>query len=190
MCIRHSSKHFPVKQRILKPFQWQLSELTSPWSIICQQMRQDATKSRVRIARNDKDFLLPFLLSLKIKEAWLGGVTGSKFHLKKRNFLPSEKNKGDLCKENCVFWRFQGNHVIRPEERFFWETTSSTPSYPSFSTSGFSLHDAQEAILLCSSFLLHALPTGITSEWFLTNVMFITQPNASSSTSIKKNSVD
>lgn len=104
ICIRHSSKHFPVEQRILKPFQWQLSELPSPRSIICQQMRQDATKSRARIARNDKDFLLPFLLALKIKEAWLGGVTGSKFYLKKRNFLLSEQNKGDFHKENSVFW--------------------------------------------------------------------------------------
>lgn len=151
-------------------------------------MRQDGTKSRARIARNDKDFLLPFLLSFKIKEAWLGSVTGSKFHLKKRNFLLSEQNKGDLRKENSVFWWFQGNRVVRPEKRGFWEKTSSTPSHPCFP--GFSLHDAQEAILLCSSFLLHALPTGITSEWFLTNVMFITQPNASSSTRIKKNSVD
>lgn len=60
-------------------------------------------KIEPEIARNDKDFLLPFLLSLKIKEAWLGGVTGSKFHLKKRNFLLSEQNKGDFHKENSVF---------------------------------------------------------------------------------------
>lgn len=46
------------------------------------------------IAKNYKDFLLPFLLSLKIKEAWLGSVTGSKFHLKKRNFLLLEQSKG------------------------------------------------------------------------------------------------
>lgn len=134
-------------------------------------------KAEPEIAGNYKDFLLPFLLSLKIKEARLGSITGSKFHLKKRNFLLLDQSKG---KGPCIrkYWWFQGNFVVVPEDRFLRERTDTTQPHftlilvlsvisTSVSLCFLCVMQVKQFCYAAHFFCMHYL-TGITSKWFLT----------------------
>lgn len=128
-------------------------------------------KLEPEICRVYKNFLLPFLLPLKIEEAWLWSVTGSEFHLKKRNFLLLEQTKEkETCLRKYQVQMARGPFILVPDGRFLRESTDTQLScvLPLFQHSQLlhsylciavlALCDAREAILLGSSFLLHALP--------------------------------
>lgn len=83
-------------------------------------------KLKPEISRVYKDFLLPFLLPLKIEEAWLRSVTGSEFHLKKRYFLLLEQTKGKgTCIRKYRVRMARGTFILVPDERFLTESTDT-----------------------------------------------------------------